>query len=296
MDDAGVVGPVDVEAGRVGDNRVALDGRLEARVDLPARGGEADQYAYAPWVDPPGTGNGAKKWTLIAACACEVLRKSRVRCRTTSKGTTGQFGVVEPAATAGRFSPGGVSLKRTSGDVRSTSRMFIRARRGLASARGTRDTGTAGLLCSLDVRDAGKQRSDDGLRLHSGRAPEGQTRSDDQTGSSVGHHTSLGHRMRLLSIDWGGHPRPKTSSMQSASRWEFVPFAGFNALMLDFLLKEISSLDRPFKTESNRKGLIAAVNLHRSCRGGRGARAEHFGPLQVPVDLEAYLPPEGVCP
>jgi hypothetical protein len=27
-------------------------------------------------------------------------------------------------------------------------------------------------------------------------------------------------------------------------------FAGFNALMLDFLLKEISSLDRPFKTES----------------------------------------------
>jgi hypothetical protein len=40
--DAGVVGPVDVEAGRVGDDRVALNGRLEARVDLPARGGETD--------------------------------------------------------------------------------------------------------------------------------------------------------------------------------------------------------------------------------------------------------------
>jgi hypothetical protein len=83
-----------------------------------------------------GTGNGAKKWTLIAACACEVSRKSRVRCRTTSKGTTGQFGVVEPGATAGRFSPGGVSLKWTPGAVRSTSRMFIRARRGFGVGAG----------------------------------------------------------------------------------------------------------------------------------------------------------------
>src|SRR4026208_516272 len=79
-------------------------------------------YAYAPWVDPPGTGNGAKKWTLIAACACEVSRKSRVRCRTTSKGTTGQFGVVEPGATARRVSPGGVSLKGTAGGVGATRR------------------------------------------------------------------------------------------------------------------------------------------------------------------------------
>src|SRR4026208_2021309 len=88
-------------------------------------------YAYAPCVDPPGTGNGAKKWTLIAACACEVLRKSRVRCRTTSKGTIGQFGVVEPGATAGRFSPGGVSLTWTAGDVRATGRAVLRARRGV---------------------------------------------------------------------------------------------------------------------------------------------------------------------
>src|SRR5262245_40771453 len=93
-------------------------------------------YAYAPWVDPPGTGNGAKKWTLIPACACEALRKSSVRCRTTSNGTAGQFGVVEPGATAGRLSPGGVSLKWTAGDVRSMSRMFIRARRGLGVGAG----------------------------------------------------------------------------------------------------------------------------------------------------------------
>ena len=199
MDDAGVVGPVDVEAGGVGDDRVALDGRLEARVDLPARSGEADHVRIRALGRPAGHRERREE--------VDVDRRLRVR------------GVEEVEGSLPDDLEGDDRPVRC-GRARRHRRQVLSGRRQLEvdrwrrqvdeqdvhprQARVRRRRGAPGtlerrvLLRSLDVRDAGKQRSDDGLRLHSSRAPEGQTRSDDQTGSSVGHHTSLGHRMLVL--------------------------------------------------------------------------------------------------
>ena len=153
------------------------------RVHRPVRWSTANVVERCNWPsrsprclpDPAPSPSGDKPTCLAGTRPLRPQLDDHVRCRTTSKGTTGQFGVVEPGATAGRFSPGSVRLKRTAGDVRSMSRMFIRARRGFGVGAATLGTGTGTpvrLMCVMP----GNSGVTNGPVPPPGRDPEGQTR------------------------------------------------------------------------------------------------------------------------
>ena len=204
MDDAGVVGPVDVEAGGVGDDRVALDGRLEARVDLPARGGEADHVRIRALGRPAGHRERREE--------VDVDRRLRVRGVEEVEGPL-------PDDLEGDDRP--VRRRR----ARRHRRQVLAGRRQLEVDRGRRQVdeqdvhprearvrrrrGAPGtlerrvLLRSLDVRDAGEQRSDDGLRLHASRSrrgPDPTRRSNGQLGRTS--HLPRPSNGARFSIGW----------------------------------------------------------------------------------------------